>query len=150
LSNLTLPPPDPNTPEGLAFLFTAGMVDPRAGKTLADRQPMMILQSMVPTAKLFWELGVRWHPELAEKWLKGGGQFQVAEVVNEQPEEFTLEQGAEEVLEILARDKPELVDTIKRIRENGTPEQKAAAVKKFEADIRQIVKMAEYVRGQSE
>lgn len=125
------------------------MCDPRAGKNYADRQPSMLIQSWKPTAELFWELGVRWHPELATKWLKGGGQFQVAEVVNEPPEEMTLEKGAEEVLEFLAESQPELVETIKNLRENGSEADKKAAMDKFQADIKNIVKIAEYIQGQT-
>lgn len=147
MTNLTLPPPDPEKPEGMAFLFTAGMVDPREGKNLTDRQPMMILQSMPATSKLFWDLGVRWHPELATKWLKGGGQFQVAEIVNEPPEEMTLEEGVDQVLEIMGRENPELVQTLKRIRDSGSAEDKAAALRNFEGKIRNLVKLAEYVQG---
>lgn len=147
---LTAPPPDPNRPDGMAFIMGAGMVDPRAGKTLQDRQPMAIIQSWGPTSELWWKLGLRWHPEKATAWLKGGGQFQCAEIVDEPPEDFTLEKGVDEVLEIMAREKPEFVDTLKRIRDSGTAEQKMAAVKKFEGDIKNIVKLAEYVKGQSE
>lgn len=147
---LTAPPPDPNSPEGMAFIMGAGMCDPRPGKTLNDRQPMAIIQSWAPTSRLWWDLGLRWHPELATKWLRGGGQFQVAEVVDEPPEDFTLEDGIDQVLEIMAREKPEFVETLKRIKDSGSAEQKAAAVKKFESDIRNLVRMAEYVQGQAD
>lgn len=144
---LTAPPPDPNKPEGMGFILGAGMCDPRAGKTLMDRQPMAIIQSWAATSEMWWQLGLRWHPELATKWLKGGGQFQVAQIVDEAPEEETLEKGAEQVLEFLAKEKPEFVETVKRIRDSGSEEQKQAALKNFEGQIKDIVKLAEYVKG---
>lgn len=144
---LTCPPADPNRPDGMGWVLGAGMCDPRVGKTLQDRQPMAIIQSWAATSELWWKLGLRWHPELATKWLKGGGQFQVAEVVDEPPEELTIEMGAEQVLEMLAEAQPEYVETVKRIRDSGTAEQKAAALKGFEGQIKDIVKLAEYVKG---
>lgn len=143
-------PPDPNHPRGMAFIMGAGFVDPRAGKTWADREPMALTQSWEPTSELWWQLGLRWHPELATKWLKGGGQFQVAEIVNEKPEERSLEQDAEEVLEFLAGENPELAETLRRVRACGSDEERAALLKEFEQNIKSITKMAEYIKGSGE
>lgn len=140
-------PPDPLSPKGMAFVMGAGFVDPRAGKTMADREPIALVQSWEPTSELWWELGLRWHPELATKWLKGGGQFQVAELVDAPPVEPTLEQDAEEVLEFLASENPDLARNLKRIRECGTDEERVALVREFEGNIRSMMRLAEYVKG---
>lgn len=147
MAPLTIPKPNPETPEGLAFLFTAGMVDPRPGRTLDDRQPMMILQSMAPTAKLFWDLGVRWHPDLATKWITGGGQFSVAQVVDEKPEEPTIEKAAEEMLNDIAKTNPDYAKHIRTLRESGSPEQIQTALKQLESQIKDVAKMADYIKG---
>lgn len=141
-------PPDPLSPKGMAFIMGAGFVDPRAGKTWADREPIALVQSWEPTSELWWELGLRWHPELATKWLKGGGQFQVAEIVNEKPVERTLEQDAEEMLEMLAAGNPELATNLKRIRDCGTEEERQALLKEFEENIKSLMQMTEYIRGE--
>lgn len=143
-------PPDPNDPKGMAFILGAGFVDPRAGKTWADREPMALIQSWEPTSELWWDLGLRWHPELATKWLTGGGQFQVAKIVSEKPEERTLEQDAEEVLEFISRDNPEFAETLKRVRESGTAEERAAMLKEFEKNIKSIMDMSNYIKGSTE
>lgn len=140
-------PPDPNNPKGMAFIMGAGFVDPRAGKTWADREPMALVQSWEPTSELWWELGLRWHPELATKWLSGGGQFQVADIVTEKPVEPSLEDDAEEVLEFIASENPEFAQMVKRIRETGTEEERAAMLREFESNIKSIVKMSQYIQG---
>lgn len=142
---LNVHPPDPNHPKGLAFLFSVGMVDPRPGDY--PRQPMAIVQSWEPTAELYYQLGVRWHPELATKWAVGGGQFEVAEIVDEKPAEAdqTLEQGAEEVLELLGTEHPEYVEMLKQIRESGSPEEKAKLVQQFRVEINKILGILKYL-----
>lgn len=132
-------PPDPDDPKGMAFIMSAGFIDPRAGKTWADREPMALIQSWEPTSELWWELGLRWHPELATKWLEGGGQFQVAKIVEQQPEERTLEEDAVEVLEFIAGENPEFATELKRIRESGTDEERAAMLKQFEDGIKRVM-----------
>lgn len=132
-------PPDPDDPKGMAFIMSAGFIDPRAGKTWADREPMALIQSWEPTSELWWELGLRWHPELATKWLEGGGQFQVAKIVEQQPEERTLEEDAVEVLEFIASENPEFATELKRIRESGTDEERAAMLKQFEDGIKRVM-----------
>lgn len=148
MAPLNVPKPDPNHPEGMAFIMGAGFVDPRNGKTFQDREPMALIQSWPATSRLWWDLGLRWHPELATKWLTGGGQFSVAEVVEEQPVEMTVEQGAEEVLDFIAKENPEFAEMMKRIRECGTEEEKQALLKELESNIQSIIKMADYVRGE--
>lgn len=132
-------PPDPDDPKGMAFIMSAGFIDPRAGKTWADREPMALIQSWEPTSELWWDLGLRYHPELATKWLEGGGQFQVAKIVEEEPEQRTLEQDAEEVLDFISGENPGLAEELKRVRESGTDEEKAALLKKFEDNIKNII-----------
>ena len=127
--------------------MSAGFVDPRAGKTWADREPMALTQSWEPTSELWWELGLRWHPELATKWLTGGGQFQVAKIVDEKPVKTSVEDDAEEVLEFLATTNPELAETLARVRSCGTDEERAVLLKEFESNIATLLKMSEFVRG---
>lgn len=140
-------PPDPNHPKGMAFIMGAGFVDPRAGKTWSDREPMALVQSWEPTSELWWELGLRWHPELATKWLTGGGQFQVSDIVTEKPVERSLKDDAEEVLDFIASENPEFAQMVKRIRDTGTEEERAALLREFESNIKSIVKMSQYIQG---
>lgn len=111
---------------------------------------MALIQSWEPTSELWWDLGLRWHPELATRWLKGGGQFDVGEIVDERPEEKTVEEGAEEVLEFLAKENPEFAETLKRIRSVGSEEEKQALLRELEQNMRTLIKMTEYVRGGDE
>jgi len=132
----------------MAFILGAGAVDPRAGKTWADRQPMALVQSWEPTSELWWALGLRWHPELATKWLVGGGQFGVGQVVDEPPPPpKPIEAEAEELLEFIGKDNPEFADMLRRIREAGTPEQRQALLREFEGNITSLQKMANYIQG---
>jgi hypothetical protein len=140
-------PPDPNNPKGMAFIMGAGFVDPRNGKTFQDREPMALIQSWEPTSELWWDLGLRWHPEFATKWLKGGGQFSVSDVVNQKPEETTLEQSAEEVLEFIGAENPQFAEMLRRIREAGTDEEKQVILRELEANVQSIAKLADYVKG---
>jgi hypothetical protein len=147
VSHSTVHPPDPNNPKGMAFVMGAGFVDPRNGKTFQDREPMALVQSWEPTSELWWALGLRWHPELATKWLKGGGQFSVAAVVDEKPEVPTLEETAEELLEFIGSDNPQFADMLRRIRSAGTDDEKQSLLRELEENIKSIAKLAEYVRG---
>lgn len=144
---ISIHPPDPDHPKGMAFIMGVGFVDPRAGKTWADREPMALIQSWEPTSELWWELGLRWHPELATKWVEGGGQFQVAKLVNEKPKVRTLEDDAEDVLEFISSQNPEFAKTLKRVRESGTAEERAALLAEFEKNIKSIIDMSEYIKG---
>lgn len=150
MAPLNVHPPDPNHPKGMAFIMGAGFVDPRNGKSFQDREPMALVQSWEPTSELWWSLGLRWHPELATRWLTGGGQFAVADIVDEQPVEKTVEEGAEEVLEFIAKENPEFAETLKRIRAVGSEEEKQALLREFENNIQSIIKMAEFVKGEGE
>lgn len=121
------------------------MVDPRQGSH--PNQPMALTQSWQPTARLWWDLGLRYHPELATKWAVGGGQFTVAQVVTKQPEKLhmTVEEGAEEVLEYIAGISPEYAETLKRIKEVGSDEERASLVKEFESEITKLLKLTKFV-----
>lgn len=140
-------PPDPNSPKGMAFIMSAGFVDPRAGKTIDDREPMALVQSWEPTSELWWQLGLRWHPELATKWLEGGGQFQVSKIVKEKPVEPSLEEDANEVIEFLAAENPELAKTLKRVRDCGSEQERQLLLKEFQGNIQSLLKMVDYVKG---
>lgn len=147
MAPLNVHPPDPNHPKGMAFVMGAGFVDPRNGKTYQDREPMALIQSWEPTSELWWELGLRWHPELATKWLSGGGQFTVSDVVDAKPDEVSLEESAEEVLEFIGSENPQFAEMLKRIREAGSDEDKAALLAELEQNIKSIMKLAEFVKG---
>lgn len=149
MSHMAVHPPDPENPKGMAFVMGAGFVDPRNGKTYQDREPMALVQSWEPTSELWWDLGLRWHPELATRWLVGGGQFSVASVVDKKPDEPTLEQTAEELLEFIGTENPEFADMLTRIRAAGTDAEKQSLLRELENNIKSIAKLAEYVRGQA-
>lgn len=129
----------------MAFIFGAGMIDPRGnGK---PNQPMALTQSWEPTSELWWDLGLRWHPELAKKWVVGGGQFSVGQIVTKQPEKLhtTVEEGAAEVLEYLAGLSPEYAENLKRIGQVGSDEERASLAKEFEAEIGKLLQLKQFV-----
>ncbi|QSM01078.1 hypothetical protein SEA_NANOSMITE_33 [Mycobacterium phage Nanosmite] len=137
--------PDPNSPKGMAWVLGVGMVDPRPGNH--PNQPMAIVQSWEPTSELWWELGLRWHPELATKWATGGGQFEVARVVTEKPDEdeISLEQGAEEVLEFLAEEHPEYASMLKQIHEAGSDKERIKLVRQYDNEIKRLMTLIKYI-----
>jgi hypothetical protein len=141
-------PPDPKAPKGMAFILGVGMVDPRPGNN--PNQPMAIVQSWEPTSELWWDLGLRWHPELATKWAVGGGQFAVAEIVAEKPdaEDISLEQGAEEILEFLGEEHPEYAALLKRIHDAGSAEERIKLVKQYEGEIKKLMTLIKYLSTQ--
>jgi len=145
LSLLNVQAPDPNSPKGMAWVLGVGMVDPRPGNN--PNQPMAIVQSWEPTSELWWDLGLRWHPELATKWAVGGGQFQVAEILSEKPDstEVTLEESAEEVLEYIGQEHPEYADMLKRIRETGSDTERIKLVKQYDAEIKKLMNLIKYI-----
>jgi hypothetical protein len=145
MAPLNVHPPDPNSPKGMAWLMGVGMVDPRPGNH--PNQPMAITQSWEPTSELWWALGLRWHPELATKWAVGGGQFAVAAIVDEKPDQaqITAEQGAEEILEFLGEEHPEYAAMLKRIHSAGTDAERIKLVQQFDAELKQIMTLVKYV-----
>ena len=119
-----IPEPNPTTPEGMAWVFAAGVCDPRPGgypKKMYPNQQWALKQSWEPTSKMFWDLGLRWHPELQTKWLKGGGQFALAEIVDEPPDEPTMNELVEQFAEDQFRQMKAEIDSVMK---DGTPEQK--------------------------
>lgn len=147
-----VPPPNPDDPSGMAFIMSAGMVDPRMGKTLEhDRQPMSLIQSWEAQSKLWWDLGLRWHPDLAIKHLEGGGQFSVAKIVDGPPPppepEMTVENAAERVLDLLAMQNPELASTIRRLKESGTEAERQEMLRKLGNEQQGLQSLADYIQG---
>lgn len=141
---LNIHPADPDHPKGMAWVMGVGFVDPRPGKT--ERQPMALTQCWEETSALWWSLGLRWHPELATKWSRGGGQFSVSEIVDKDPgPEQTLEQGAEEILEALAEEHPEYAEMLKTIRQAGSDEDRAQLSEKFEGEIKRLLALSKYI-----
>ncbi|WP_099021265.1 hypothetical protein [Mycolicibacterium palauense] len=107
-----------------------------------------MIQSWEPTSELYWDLGIRWHPELATKWAVGGGQFQPAEIVDEKPadaEPQTMEQAAEEVLEMLADEHPEYAELLKKIHSVGSDEERAKFAKQYEGEIKKLITLVNYI-----
>src|SRR5262245_12663019 len=142
---LNVHPPDPNDPKGMAWLMGVGMVDSRPGNW--PNQPMALTQSWEPTSELWWALGLRWHPELATKWAVGGGQFAVAEIRDEKPDEaeMTVEKGAEEILEFLGTEHPEYAEMLKKIHDAGTDAERAKLSKQYETEIKRLLVIAQYI-----
>ncbi|AGM12280.1 minor tail protein [Mycobacterium phage PegLeg] len=138
-------PPDPNHPKGMAWVLGVGMVDPRPGNN--PNQPMAIVQSWEPTSELWWKLGLRWHPELAEVWAVGGGQFEIAQIVNEKPEaqEMSLEEGAAEVLEYIGKEHPEYAEMLQQIHNAGSDVERIKLVKQFDGEIKRLMTLMKYV-----
>lgn len=150
MAGVNIPPPNPNTPEGMAFLCSAGGVDPRPGKSLKnDRIPLLLIQAWAAQSKLYWDLGIRWHPELATHHLKGGGQFSLAEILDGPPPEpepeLTEEQVAEKILDILEETKPEFVKAIRKLRDSGTEEERTAALQKLDMERSGMQALMEYL-----
>lgn len=153
MAGVNIPPPNPNKPEGMAFLCSAGGVDPRPGKSLkTDRIPLLLTQAWAAQSELFWKLGIRWHPELATHHLKGGGQFQLAEILDGPPPEpepeMSDEQIAEKILDMVAETKPEFVKAIRKLRASGTEEEKAAALKKLDLERSGMESLMDYLKDQ--
>ena len=137
--------PDPKSPRGMAWVLGVGMVDPRPGNN--PNQPMAIVQSWEPTSELWWDLGLRWHPELATKWAVGGGQFQVAQIASEKPDstETSLEESAEEVMEFIGKEHPEYAEMLKKIRETGSDAERIKLVKQYDAEIKKLMNLIKYI-----
>lgn len=140
-----IPAPDPNDPEGMAWIFSAGICDPRPGgypQKIYPNQQWALKQSWVPTSKMFWDLGLRWHPELQKKWLKGGGQFALAEIVDEKPEEQPFDEMVKEFAEAQFRQMKAEIDDIMA---NGSEFQKKQLKQRYKmmaqssADVAQTI-----------
>jgi ribosomal protein S15P/S13E len=139
-------PPDPNDPKGMAWIFAAGVCDPRPGgypdKGLPNQQ-WALKQTWEPTSKMFWDLGLRYHPELATKWLSGGGQFSVAEVVDSPPDEpddeELMREMAEEQFAAMTRE-------IEHIKEHGTDYQKKRMLQRYRMAMKQSQQMAAMIQ----
>lgn len=145
---MNIHPPDPNSPKGMAWICGAGIADPRVGKSLKDRQPMAIIQAWEATSEMWWHLGLRYHPDLATTWLVGGGQWSVGEIVDTPPApqpEITMDWAAEKILEMVEESNPEFAKTIRNIKASGTPEQRAEALKRLEAEMSGLQTIKDYV-----
>lgn len=146
MAPLNVHAPDPEHPKGMAWVLGVGMIDPRKGNK--PRQPMALIQSWEPTSELWWDLGLRWHPELATKWAKGGGQFMVADVIEQKPTEpeITIEQGAEAFLEHLGEEHPQYAEMLKVIRESGSDEDRAKLADQLGGEITRLLSLVNYIK----
>jgi hypothetical protein len=135
--------PDPEHPLGMAWWFAAGVCDPRPGgypKQLYPNQQWCLKQSWEPTSQLMWDLGFRWHPELATRWLQGGGQFGLAEIVDKQPEEPDMD----ELIEQFAEDQFEqMKQEIERVKQRGTPYEQERLKSRYKMAMRQNEQLVE-------
>lgn len=145
MAPITIGAPDPQSPNGMAWIMGVGMVDSRPGNR--PNQVMAIVQSWEPTSELWWDLGLRWHPDLATKWAVGGGQFQVAEIVTEKPEQthMTMEQAAEEVLAYIGDEHPEYADMLHKIHATGSDAERAKLVKQYDVEIKKLMTLISYL-----
>lgn len=139
-------PPDPNDPKGMAFVFAAGMCDCRPGgypKKIHPNQIMALKESWEPTSQMYWDLGLRYHPELATKWLEGGGQFTVAQIVDEPPDEPSLEEHAEAMA---SEQYEQMIAEVKRVKEHGTEYEKKRLYQRFKQAGQQAMQVAEMLK----
>ena len=140
--------PDPNHPLGMAWWFAAGVVDPRPGgypKKLHPNQQWAIKQCWEPTSRLMWDLGFRWHPDKQKVWLKGGGQFELAEIVDKPPEEPKLQ----ELVEEFAEDQfAQMKSEIDRILKDGTDYEKKRLRQRFRAAMQMNEQLSRMIEDQ--
>jgi hypothetical protein len=140
-------PPDPKDPRGMAWAFAAGFVDPRPGgypKNTYPNQVLALKESWEPTSQMFWDLGFRYHPELATKWIEGGGQFTCARIVDEPP----VEQSIQELAEEMAKDQYEqMVAEVERVKEHGSPFEKKRLLQRFQQAGEQAQQMAQMLES---
>lgn len=139
-------PANPEHPKGMAWVLAAGFPDPR-GDTYPNQQ-LVLVQGWDFWSEQAWDLGIRWHPELQTKWVTGGGQFAPGTLTNEKPEKAeTLEEQAEEVLDMIAEEKPEFVAALRAIRAEGSDSEKKKAAGELQKNVIDMMKLAEYVNG---
>lgn len=138
-------PPDPNDPKGMAFIFAAGFCDPRPGgypKNLHPNQALVVKQAWEPTSKMYWDLGMRYHPELATKWVEGGGQFTIGKIVDKMPDEPDIEQLAKD----MAADQfSQMLAEVERVKKHGTPYEKKRLKERFQQAGVEAMRMAEMI-----
>lgn len=139
-------PADPDHPKGMGWMLAAGFPDPRPGGH-PDLQ-LVLVQGWDAWSERAWDFGMRWHPELQTKWVVGGGQFGCGEIVDEKPAtEADIFTGADEVLDMIADEKPEFVAEIRRIVESGTDAEKAAANASLRKNVMDMMKIAQMMGG---
>lgn len=139
-------PPDPDDPAGMAFIFAAGFCDPRPGgypKKIHPNQPLVLKESWEPTSKMYWDLGLRYHPELATKWVDGGGQFAVGRIVDQPPEEYTNEEYAQQMAQ---EQYAQMVAEVERVKKHGTEFEKKRLIERFRQAGQQAMQMAEMLK----
>ena len=130
----------------MAFILAAGFPDPRPGAH--PNQQLVIVQGWNGWSEQAYALGLRWHPELATKWVKGGGQFTCGELVDSPPEQPSLEKTAEEFLADLGDTDPELAKLFERIKASGSEDEKKLLAGELEQNIKHLLKLMEYLGNQ--
>lgn len=139
-------PPDPDDPRGMAFVLAAGFPDPRPGGY--PNQQLVIVQAWEAASQLWYDLGLRYHPELATKWVVGGGQFSCGEIVDKPPVEKTLAENAEDMLADLGNVDPKFAEMLKKIKSSGSEDEKKALVGELENNIKGLAKLIEFMGNQ--
>lgn len=139
-------PADPNHPKGMAWAMAAGFPDPR-GQGHSNQQ-LVLIQGWDLWSEQLWDMGFRWHPELQRKWVVGGSQFAVGQLVDEKPEAAPdFEAQCDEVLSMIAESNPGFVDEIRRIRDEGTESEKTVAISELRKNVADMMRLAQYVQG---
>lgn len=139
-------PADPNHPKGMAWVLAAGFPDPREGNF--PNIQLVLKQGWESFSEQLWRFGFRWHPEFQEIYVVGGGQFGVGEITTEKPPaEPTLEESCEEVLDMIAESQPGFVNEMRRIRDQGSEQEKVQAVSELRKNMVDMMKIAQYVEG---
>lgn len=139
-------PASPEHPKGMAWAMAAGFPDPR-GDTYPNQQ-LVLVQGWDAWSEQLWSLGFRWHPDLQTKWVTGGGQFAPGTLTDEKPPvAATLEEQADEVLDMIAEEKPEFVKALRMLRAEGTEAEKKVAVGELQKNVVDMMKLAEYIKG---
>lgn len=59
--------------EMFAWMFAAGVPDPRAGGDKFPNQPLIPPQCWPAFSAMLYKMGARFHPDLQEMWVKPGG-----------------------------------------------------------------------------
>lgn len=122
---------DPDKPrEAFAWMFAAGVPDPRGGGDRYPNQPLIPPQCFEALSEMLWKMGARFHPELQELWVKPGdgllGNFQANGVTDIQPEDIEAD-----AVEMLAEQFPDVAERVAQV----TPDTHAEVLREQSAAL---------------